>query len=502
MTAADNSSGAADQERLYTGRVRLHFQATIDIGFLLDKSNEGWAAAEALTQARSTAFVADTFLREDNGSLRFGTLADGEREAVQVGDRMDKARDRKGKAIWSQVYLKAESPVVFELRPQLVPTTHQRIEFRPWEQPKLRFFPRGVLAIEYGYEADIDSPRPVVEVIQAIILLRNETRDMAWQHLRDKVLTWPSDTRPMVREVGVKWLPAHSADTKEFVSQHLVHHMVVLLERLPGGVDFETNDEGNPSGLKAGSLSAMAVAGLVNLTVWYDLYSRTYVDQVLTRALRNRNDEIYLTDSHATLIVLAHFWSAEDPLQYYERDILLATLFELTLLTHLRYQAYFMRVVVLDRELRDDYKTRSRRDSLSSVLQMQRILLRSAYEHPAERLIRHNFTRRFLAQLRVERGVDAAAGELKSQIEEVSRAVQLGSGLELEDAAIRVARWTLVLTFVAALIAAVAIVITWKVSTRPTVLTCPDPAPIESIVDGRLQCDASTNQRGSDSEDE
>jgi hypothetical protein len=101
------------------------------------------------------------------------------------------------------------------------------------------------------------------------------------------------------------------------------------------------------------------------------------------------------------------------------------------------------------------------RASLDFIIKVRKVVQDSGYDHPAESLIQHGFTRRFLAVVAAERGSMDSLRELDTFIGSVMRTLELRSGLDLSEKNFGAARGTLiatyvilVLTFIAAVIAA------------------------------------------------
>jgi hypothetical protein len=200
------------------------------------------------------------------------------------------------------------------------------------------------------------------------------------------------------------------------------------------------------------------MVGILNLTEWFRIYSNDYVRNVFEHVVRNRQDEIYLTDNDCSVVALADYWSPGDPLLFYQLDLILATLFELSRLTHLRYLAYYLRsapealgALTLNSE--------SGRMALSFVLDVERVVAGSSYDHPAEALIQHGFTRRFLKQIVIQRGTRSSLEELDAFVERVARALELRTGLDLSEMDVGISRRIWVVTVGAFLVAIIGVIV-------------------------------------------
>jgi hypothetical protein len=410
----------------FTSNAKVDFLFALDIGFLFSNSSTNNTAKRAFVELRSGGIVTD---REFGGrvvQLEFAGLVDGKRETDAIRDRSRTAEERGGKSIWARSILTDEAPYLFtsSIATMNAISVGQGVDaVLKCDRLRVRIFPRGTIAIEQNWVlSGTSSEFSIEDFIVATKAARSEAGKGAWSQLREMLQSL--SPRHPIAGIDVEW--ASTDETVEtFVRQHLIRHTMIFLDAPPGGRD---GDHGWLD-IKSPGVQ-MPVAGLMNLTQWYDIYAIDYVESVFANIVRNRRDEVYLTDNDCSIIILADYWKPRDTLEYYREDLLLATQFEISRLTHLRYLAYYLRCAP-ETHAALSSRGSNKRSALSFVLDVQKARLDSSYDHPAESLIQHGFTRRFLLHIGAQRGTAAAAEELDDRIARIARAIELRSGLDI-----------------------------------------------------------------------
>ena len=260
----------------------------------------------------------------------------------------------------------------------------------------------------------------------AVKKARKYAQDSAWSRIRELIQSLRST--PNLAGIPMRWSGTDPTG-ESFIRQHLIRHSLVFLDAPP---DLPVEPDAHPSFDNLSIEQRKPVAGILNLTEWYNIYAADYIETVFRDAVRNRRDEIYLTDNNSSVIILANYWLDGDTLAFYQQDLVLATQFELSWLTHLRFLAFYLRsapetVNALALNNADS------REALSFVLDVQNAVLNSSHDHPAEPLVVHGFTRRFLGQIADQRGTTDSLEELDSYISRIARAIELRTGLDLSE---------------------------------------------------------------------
>jgi hypothetical protein len=458
--ATEQLDGLAIQRNSpFMSRVRVFYLFAIDLGFLFSTEPVNDSVRRQFVSLRASKPATSMIFGDVRVGLEFGGLSGGRLETDDIRDRTRKAEAAGGKSIWARSILDHEAPYLFKVNNDALPVPNpirvasRLARFEPYSQ-EVRLFPRGVLAIEQGWNLDARNEHLTIQdFIIAMKQAKRDASELAWIRIREVLQVLRQRDR-LFAGLDVTW--SDTAETAEsFIRQHLVKHALVFLDAPPGlradtppGLRTDAEPQlYNQSLDDLGYSVKAAIAGVLNLTQWFDIYARAYPDSVFADAVRNRRDEIYLTDNDSSVIVLADYWSEGDTLGYYQADLVLATQFELARLTHLRYLAYYLRNAPEAEEalsLRDD----GGREALGFVLDVQNAVLRSNYDHPAEALIQHGFTRRFLSQVGAQRGTKASLDELESYIEKILRAIELRTGLELSEKNYGVASRTLIVTWI------------------------------------------------------
>jgi hypothetical protein len=312
-------------------KVRLFFLFALDLGFCLAEDDQ--PAKDHLLETRATGPVTDLLFGAVTISLAFAGLNSGKLETRDILDRMRRAKEAGGKPVWAATLLEDEAPYRFERAlsgARKVP--REGVHF--YRSPQIvRVFPRGVLTVEQQWELDPeDADTPVSGFIAAVKSAREQAANDAWTALRE-MLTNLAQHPPE----GLAWRWSGTEPTHEaFLRQHLLSHTMIFMDSLPGE---SVPVYAHPSFDHMNVRERNAVVGILNLTEWYEYYSECYSERVFGTAVRNRVDEIYVTDNDASVIILANYWLEGDPLEEYQCDLVLATQFELARLTHLRFLA-------------------------------------------------------------------------------------------------------------------------------------------------------------------
>jgi hypothetical protein len=375
------------------------------------------------------------FRRPDEGSELWRSFGGGNLETNEIRDRAQKAEEEGGKSIWARSILDREAPYLFKPIDGLPRMESIRLDSRTRRDAtfdryseEIRIFPRGVLAIEQRWDFDgRQSDLTIEDYIVALRRARHDASRSAWTRIRDMLEILGRDG--MLGDVAVKW-SGITGNAETFIRQHLVRHTLIFLDS-PPGPSAEPSKEMSFDDLESDVKAC--IADVLNLTQWFDIYAGDYPKAVFQDAVRNRKDEIYLTDNDCSVIILPSLWDPADTLRYYQLDLVLATQFELARLTHLRYLAYYLRTAPGADDALTLGDDDGGRESLAFVLDIQNAVLRSNYDHPAEALIQHGFTRRFLSQVGAQRGTRGSLEELESYIDKILRAIELRTGIELSE---------------------------------------------------------------------
>lgn len=446
------SDGTVSYSQLHS-KARIYFVFALDFGFLLSQAEIGSGSHDTLLRLRDDGPVTAGIFGQNTVALQFGGLEQqGTWEYNEIDSRARHSEAAGGKAIWTSSILQAEAPYLFNLELGDKPPTINPagVHFARAAQ-RVRIFPRGVLSLDQRWDLQ-DENISVATFIQAVKEARRlATRD-AWERISG-ILRYLQENHACISDVSVEWSRTDASE-ESFIRQHLITHSIIFMDSLPG----RERSSGQPSFDELSSDEIKPIAGVLNLTEWFELYAAQYVNGVFDRFVRNRQDEIYVTDNDASLVILKNYWTEGDTLENYQRDLVLAVHFELSRLTYLRYLAFYMRhapVAKAALTLSDS----TGRSALAFVLRMQRIVDGSGYDHPAEALVRHGFTRRFLAQLAHERGTVASLSELDRHISGISGALELRTGLDLSEQGVRAARGTLIATWLVIFLTGAAIII-------------------------------------------
>ncbi|MEU4389830.1 hypothetical protein [Kribbella sp. NPDC023855] len=378
-----------------------------------------------------------------------------------IEERSDRAIAQGGKRVWTSVFLDDHTPTNLPCGDHLwtdgvrIPRQTSlraiRQDLAPWvfEDSRSQLSRDGVIINTAGFE--LSGTVPIESVIQQLSHLRRA----AYENFKHETRALLARQTPFARAFEDLEVNLRGEINREDVRAHQVLFVREVTDA--DAVRVEPRKLGHSKEL----------AGLLNRATWYERYNTRYLNELAKKEIGYRNDEIYLTDRDATLIVLDGFWRDGDPLRHYMGDLLLAIEF------HLGKQAFLHGQLEYSKALYSVSGDGSDGGSVSSVLR-SRAILSSVYESlNFSVLISHGFTRRFVNGVSSESELATALEDVERRITNLSIAVELRAAVEasrqelglqsasngLQKASINLQRASNRLALMALIVAALAIVL-------------------------------------------
>jgi hypothetical protein len=435
------------------GKAAVFHIYSIDVAYLIDL-DDGEEGISRTIAARADGSMARHIT--DFGA-RTGNFQ-GTSEESEIADRGRRAAIAGGRSIWSPTILRREAPYLMNLpsgpdmpkRSEAIRSQGQVLVDFKCVSMQMRMFRRGVLSIMFRHDFAPPEDRRV-RVAHFVDALRAIGDDLAARARTevDKFLDAARNGRHHFGGGKTAWRKA-GAETTAVIRDSLVEHAVYFMEATPG---FEpVHDDGilDPNDLRLHK----SIAYALDTNQLKDRYDYSYTNELITRASRWREDELYVTEHRRSLIILADYWIAGDSLVHYMEDLVLAAAFELAKITHVRFLARYLEHAAPRFDV-GTKKPSKHRDAIRFVEIMQEAVYHSSYDDPTENLISHKFTARFLAGISRERNTAHSIQNTANRTETIAQRIQLQTTMAIAERTLKSQRSTQLLTVVA-VIAAVA----------------------------------------------
>lgn len=325
-----------------------------------------------------------------------------------------------GKKVWSETFLQSRAPWTtpvsreFKLAGDVyspkatIPNGHL---LRNWYFDSANGYltPDGVLVLTLSFRQDEE-----IEVSGLIACLRRlaEVADGIFKQHASNVVAPGTSLHAVLTDLGF------SPGTVP-ITEKVRAHRTVFVGRFfcPLGKHCDAHRIRNSS----------AVAGIMNLAVWYPEYHQEYRERLALKEFGYKASELYLTDKDATLAVQAGFWDEKDSLKHYLGNVLEAVEYHVGVHALLRGQLQYARnlySLTASKDLDSDAAVEGVRTS--------RAILAGAYEslnYPV--LVLHGFTRLLLNSLDRESGITSILEDVERRVENVSDAVSLQTSVSI-----------------------------------------------------------------------
>ncbi len=336
----------------------------------------------------------------------------------EIEERSNRAVGQGGKRVWTSVFLDDHTPTNLPCGdhlhtddrriPRQADLRSVRQDLAPWvfEDSRSQLSRDGVIVNTTGFELRGSAS------IESVVRQLSHLQRAAYENFEHQTRALLAKETPFSRAFGSLKVNLRGEINREDVRAHQV---LFIREVLDG--DLVRLEPRKLRGSKE-------IAGLLNRASWYERYNSSYLSQLAAKEIGYRNDEIYLTDRDATLIVLDGFWHDGDPLRHYMGDLLLGIEF------HLGKQAFLHGQLEYSKGLYSVDADVANGGSVSSVLR-SRAILSSVYESlNFSVLISHGFTRRFIDGVSNESELDNALNDVQRRISNLSTAVELRAAVE------------------------------------------------------------------------
>jgi hypothetical protein len=386
-------------------------------------------------------------------------------ERDSIKNRMARSKQLRGKQVWTDSFLDRFCPLVYDhdlkfstddreisTNNRLSPNPANPLHHVVFVSARMKMFRDATLIYTVGLSFDdrIDStvgdasrraPCTTLEAIQRLKALdgplsRNFTRALRILTNDTHFRTAVSTLRSTNDERGLEMMEASRLD------EHLLgvksrEHRILLVENsydqdeaarlFAEGKDLRESKVSTTTILKSPSL-----AGLINDATWYRNYGQRYVDQLASKEIGYKADEIYLTDRTATFIEAEGFWHEEsetgpaDSLTLYKYDLIQAVEYNLSRLAFLASMLdYFQKHPDVH-----GLENREPGEVLQYVIGGRSILALIEESLDLTLLVNHGFTRVFIARLRREMAFDSVVAFIRQRVDDASTSVGLKASVD------------------------------------------------------------------------
>lgn len=429
-------------------RFRLFFTYAIDLGHLLEDQKEVHALQSLRAKDGLNAKLVDLF---DNTHATASAFNNPHLEADALRSRAYAALKHNGKAIWSDLFLRQHAPILFSGSPLCdspipiavaeevsIAGVPQGIRFKECE---FRIFRNGTLCFTYAFMRDSTSlEMGVDQLIDAIEYLAEQTYAGYIHTVKEIVTSWSKSKVALVAGQPLRFTPVdQNADAK--VRAGTVKHSCLFLEGFKeNGARLAITD----------STTKRVLLGVLNRAAWYEKYGDDYLDQAFGKNVGYRNDEVYLTDKDASLVLLADFWTTPS-LNYYSYDLVLSIGLQISRFAHLTFMLQYMQDNPDSRKALQDLGSDR---AVDLVLEARGVMTLVHEAGEVDSLVLHGFTRRFMKQLGEERNIAGIVKSIERRIENINNAIDLKSAVDLGKHSAftdrRAVKWAIIAVIVSA----------------------------------------------------
>jgi len=517
---------------LRLSRVEVFHTLAVDLAELVKDPIRDW---RILHRARA----ADTFFQPLRAALTDQLAGAYDESERHIRTRMREAVRLHGKAVWTEQFLARFAPIGLPVPPSLWHNHHligpdRRLSDNPasplhyvrLKDIDLKMFPDGTITytVRTTFDDRPDGARRAEPVepasVKAAIVRLDKVDRLLTENFRTALVTLLRQSRfrqVVADHIRYNGAPGRALSLLETVDLDSIHlrriareHRAVFVERFYDGAAIRRAIDRGETSFDAARLelrtvlSSAALAGLLNMAGWYERYNARYVAQLAEREVGYRDDEIYLTESKATIVSAAGFWRDEgadgtpaDPLTRYKWDIVLAVEYHVARLAYLASTLSYY-------QNHPDVQGLEEKDALRALDHV--IDGRSILSHIEESLdlslsVDHGFTRLFIARLREELGIEEVLGSIRARVADASTSVGLRSAvLSAENTSKKSLRatvasldlavennrlqrtlkfWAILAVVMTVLLFAAGALLQWAQRPRPDVYLCTtdDPAP-------------------------
>lgn len=456
---------------LHAGRLQIFHVLAIDLADLLADRTQGWRTLQRVR--------ADDRLFEIAKNAFINHVPGCKESRADIQQRADNARDRGGKAVWTEQFLDRFAPIILAepnsiscdlgkvpLRERVNGNADSNLHPVVLEESRLQMFRDGTLVFTLKTSFDERAggggtrrPASVPTIIERLAEL-DAVALAAFHGALDDFLR-PVQTRECLtaelKRTGYDDIPlANRALSRDVLRRKAGKHTVIVIERFYAenvrDLDELPSDGSGVVPLHT-VLASSSLAGILNTASWFHSYNSRYVSALINKEIGYRDDEIYITDRKATVVSAAGIWDPKDSLSYYVQDVVLAVEYNVALLT------YFASTLSYFQEHQDvrSLERANPLDALKQVTDGRAILSQIVESLDLTILVDHGFTRLFVERLRMELGFETAVQFIRQRVEDASTGVGLRSSVNAAEntskqslkAALQNRRWAIIGVIVA-----------------------------------------------------
>lgn len=432
----------------YLDDFNLIFLFNINIGTWL--SDEAFSSWNDLIQGKTLFDMFKNYFSDK--VVKLGSFNRCNEEIDVVRSRINEIEKEKGKRVLSNTFLANNYlPLIFEepegtalQSPNYPINSGNNFNYtegkNSWQllykDCLLRITSDGTLSFKFSFKYSSDNNHKATT--ENFISLHNYLKQACESTFKIKADTFITDLRPLVSGENVELFEID----EEKISSSFDYHEIIILK---GFIDINGNKCDQVKSLTEFK-DGPDLSGILNQSSWFKLYSKQEIENAKNKNIGYKTDEIFLTDSHTSLIVLRNYWDSRQLELYIENLVLLIEL----VVAKLPFLDYLTGNVTYEG------LGSSKTDEIIAVKELAGKVGESL---DLDQLVLHGFTKKFLNQLCEERNINRYLKKLENKLQSVTDASQLAwqnkvanDGLKINSNALKVATVAILLTLILGLV--------------------------------------------------
>jgi len=337
-------------------------------------------------------------------------------EGVNVKEEVNRSIALGGKNIFSQQFFDQHAPrwfkddrdehlssIIARASDQVLTADDLELSFPDQNAPmcvyrgaELRLFRGGTLSLRFSFSNPQTLGKSYFSVDDCILLTRSLATQsyIGFQKRIARISKeWSDVEHPVARSMGLRFRECDLTTSTARSSEVRPYRTVVidtLHQRDPNGQKWTV--------LPVSGLDGKQLLGILNLAPWYKQYNSRYLDRMLGRNVSYKDNEIFLCDGSASLIVLPEYWTTPRR-QNHVRHLLLLTELLNSQLSYLHSLADSLeRDIIFQPPIRGS----AAQGTIGEAVLIKGLILQMENSGDVDSLVSHGFSRKYLEQVRNE----------------------------------------------------------------------------------------------------
>lgn len=429
-------------ESYRVGQFRSFFMCAIDLGYLVAEDSD----QKQLQKLRSLRSVSQIFL---DGNARNDLFINPVFETGELKRRADEAAGKKGKRVWSKLFLDDHAPIIFEERVgekfsdsgveknavYKVDASGTPVQFK-YCGCNLRVTRSGTLLMTFEFLNQLKEGIPVGTATYALKALEDEVF-LGFKWKIDRVLKDWSQPKSCLSKLEVTALSDFDS-LGETLRTASMQHLAIFIE---GFIDKDGELLPTETDDAIRNQVGKELLGILNKADWYEKYSKAFVEDTFRKNVGYRRDEIYITDKNVTLVYLKDYWVPGNALELYMPGLVLVIAMQIACHAFLHFfQTHIQKKTISPLRSRSSTWNEEELDSVDLILKSRNILQLAEEALDVSSMISHGFARRVARQLMDERHVHQYLERIRSRTTNLSDAIALKTSVSMAKRGIDVSR--------------------------------------------------------------